>query len=436
LSRFLDGPDTLQIRALRNVPPNKYRSSTLALLVWTIGIIRLFFSPTGYCLLPFALGLIAYATVAMDTPMRVMVLIFFSVFFVEMIFGFLYRPRIELIRTMPERVRSKSRFKIGFTLRNRRRVPGWDIWVDPFAYASGLETERYATVPELPGKAEVKLESTVFAKRRGRYLIYSTRAESHFPFNLFKWNCRRKRDSRQLFVYPAYTSLSKVDLPLGVRTQAEGMARYSKIGESMELMGVRDYRDGDDIRHIDWRGTARIGSFVVKEFEENELKRIALVTDTYIPIPPFWRRFRYVAQESEELEAALELTAALAEYFSHGEAAVELFAVGPEVHHFETGRGTNNFDALCDILSGIEPSPSPALSQLEPEVFRNISDVGGAVVILIGDDQERRNFVGKLRESGVSLRVFLISDNPTGEIPAEWFVISPQAIRSGKVKSL
>lgn len=67
---------------------------------------------------------------------------------------------------------------------------------------------------------------------------------------------------------------------------------------------------------------------MVKEFEEDELKRIALVTDTYVPPVKFWKLHR-TPRESEHLEAALELTAALAEYLSRGEAAVELFAVGP-----------------------------------------------------------------------------------------------------------
>ncbi|MBS1368823.1 MAG: DUF58 domain-containing protein [Lentisphaeria bacterium] len=435
LSRFLDGPETFQFNALRNGTHRKYRSSTLALFAWIVGLARLFLSPIGFYLAPVAVMLVAYASVAMDAPMRVMVLIFLAVFLVELILGFWYRPRIDIIRLMPDRVRAKSQFKVHFVLHNRRRFPAWDIWADPFNYAPGLVIEQHAAMAELPAKADVKLESRVFAKRRGRYLVYTARVESRFPFNLVKWSCRWRKDARLLSVYPAFTTLTKFTLPLGARNQSEGMARYSKIGESMELMGVRDYRDGDDIRRIDWPGTARLGSFVVKEFEEDELKRIALITDTHVPPPRLWKKLRRAPKESEELEAALELTAALAEYFSRGEAAVELFAVGPEVHHLETGRGTTSFDAVCDILSGIEPSQEPALAQLEPDVFRDLSEVGGAVVILIGDDDDRRKFVERLRESGISLRVFLISDEPS-DLPPDWFALSPKAIRTGMVREL
>lgn len=205
MSRFLDGPETFQFNALRNGTQRKYRSSSLALFAWFIGITRLFLSPVGFYLLPVVAMLVAYASVAMDAPMRFMVLIFLAVFLVELSLGFWYRPRVDLVRLMPDRVRAKSTFKVHFILRNRRKFPAWDLCADPFNYSSGLTIEKHAAVGVLPPRAEVKLESVVYAKRRGRYLIYTTRVESRFPFNLIKWSCRWRSDARLLAVYPAFT---------------------------------------------------------------------------------------------------------------------------------------------------------------------------------------------------------------------------------------
>ena len=88
MSRFLDGPETFQFNALRNGTQRKYRSSSLALFAWFIGITRLFLSPVGFYLLPVVAMLVAYASVAMDAPMRFMVLIFLAVFLVELSLGF------------------------------------------------------------------------------------------------------------------------------------------------------------------------------------------------------------------------------------------------------------------------------------------------------------------------------------------------------------
>lgn len=138
-----------------------------------------------------------------------------------------------------------------------------------------------------------------------------------------------------------------------------------------------------------------------------------------------------------ELEAALSLAAAVAEYFSRGEAVVELLSVGEELFRLDNlPGGPGGFDAVCDILSAAKPSPEPVFSKLPPEMFRDIAETGSAVVILIGDDPVRRRFLRQLREEGVVHRVILVAETPPAETPPEWLVLSPDAIDSGQVREL
>lgn len=433
LNRFLDGPPSFQPFLLR--PGARYRSSTLALAAWSWAILRSVLSPVALWLLPVMALAVLYASVAMEAPMRVVIPLFLAIFLVETVAGMIFRPRLEINRTLPERVRAGSSFRTVFRVRNRRRLPAYDLTLDPFDYAFGLKHEVAATVEVLPGRSSCTASGRVRAVRRGRYRIPAARAESGFPFHLIKWSCRN-RGGAMLSVYPAFTPLRCFAMPVGKRCQASGSMSYSRVGESADLIGVRDYRDGDDIRHIDWPGSARIGSFVVKEFEENELKRVALIVDTFVPPPPFWSlRFRR-RQPDERLEAALQLAAALADYFSRGEAVVELFAAGPTLYRLETGRNAASFESVCDILAGIEPSPKPALNQLEPELFRDVARIGGAVVLLLGFDADRRRFIEQLHGHGVSTRILLIGDAFEGELPEGCSTVSPRAVQNGEVVSL
>ncbi len=432
LARFLDGPDTFQLRLLRGRVGN-YRSSSLALFAWVFAFLRRVLSPAALYLLPVMAILALYASVAMDAPMRVLVLVFLAVMVVELLLGFLFHPRVEITRMFPERVQADRTFRVIFQVENRSWRPGFDIRLDPFHYSYGLRTRSFARIPELKGRRSAVCEGEVYARRRGRYRIYSPLAESNFPFNLIKWSSRRRRDTRLFSVYPSFTTLLHFDLPPAPRTRSEGCWRYSKIGESMELFGVRDYRYGDDIRRIDWAGSARTGSFVVKEFEERELKRAALIVDTCIPPITFWSMQR-TPSEWPELEAALSLTAALAEYFSRGEAVVELLSVGLDI--FRLNGLPGGFDTVCDILSAAKPSQERVFAKLSPDIFRDIAETGSAVVILIGDDPTRRNFLRRLREEGVAHRVILISEEPPGDIPPEWLVLTPEAVNSGLVREL
>ncbi|RKY38719.1 MAG: DUF58 domain-containing protein, partial [Candidatus Omnitrophota bacterium] len=53
-------------------------------------------------------------------------------------------------------------------------------------------------------------------------------------------------------------------------------------GRGMEFLEVREYQEGDDVRIIDWKVSARMGRLFVKRFiEERELQIILLVDSSY-----------------------------------------------------------------------------------------------------------------------------------------------------------
>ena len=89
---------------------------------------------------------------------------------------------------------------------------------------------------------------------------------------------------------------------------------------------------------------------------------------------------------------------------------------------------------LLDILSEIEPEANPSLQELKEEVFEEISGLGNAIVILLGYDQERRDFVLKLQERGVNVKLLLIGDG--WPVPANTTVLTAEDIMAGKVVSL
>ncbi len=427
MSRFLDGPENFQLAALD--PERKYRSSSIALWAWFYGFFRLFLTPAAFWLGPVLLITAGYASIAMNSPMRILLPVAAAVFLTELAAGWFLRPKIELHREMPERVRAGSRFQVRFRIRNKRRhLPCPDLFCDPFHYTPGVRLERPAVAPGTPPGGAVVCESECTALRRGVYRIYPARAESHFPFNLIKWSFRARNPACRLIVHPSFPRLESVTLPPGVRSRQQANGGFSRIGDSAEPAGVRDYRDGDDIRHIDWAGSARSGSFVVKEFEENDLRRIALIADTFFPEKRSWFTLSPAESPPPELEAAISLSAALAEYFSCNEAVVDLFITGKEIYRFETGRARGPFSALCDILSAVRPSPEPSLSRLAPEVFTDLKHTGAAAVILLADDQERRDFVEKLRLSGVACRVFLIAGTASPDLPPDWTILAPEQI--------
>jgi uncharacterized protein (DUF58 family) len=79
-------------------------------------------------------------------------------------------------------------------------------------------------------------------------------------------------------------------------------------GQGMEFAEVRDYQLGDDIRHIDWNVTARMGHpYVKKHVEERELT-VLLAVDLS-GSEQFGTRTRFKAEAAAEVAAVLALSA-------------------------------------------------------------------------------------------------------------------------------
>jgi uncharacterized protein (DUF58 family) len=79
-------------------------------------------------------------------------------------------------------------------------------------------------------------------------------------------------------------------------------------GQGMEFAEVREYQSGDDVRHIDWNVTARMGHpYVKKHVEERELTVLLMVDLS--GSEQFGTRSRFKAEAAAEVAAVLALSA-------------------------------------------------------------------------------------------------------------------------------
>ena len=62
-------------------------------------------------------------------------------------------------------------------------------------------------------------------------------------------------------------------------TSEPGSAHSHFRGQGMELLDVRPYQAGDDIRHMDWRAMARSGRAISKVFSEERGRELVLAVD-------------------------------------------------------------------------------------------------------------------------------------------------------------
>ena len=161
---------------------------------------------------------------------------------------------------------------IQIRLETRRRAQG------P-AWASG----RIATVAATVGAGVItrsgwRRDITLDRLRRGSLGATSWAIHTSDPSGFFVGR-RQCTDTEVGLVYPRFASLHN---RRPVR-ELETAAAAPRAGSGNELFGIREYRQGDSLRRIHWRSSARRGELVVREYEPPGVHSVTIAVD---PAPP------------------------------------------------------------------------------------------------------------------------------------------------------
>jgi uncharacterized protein (DUF58 family) len=119
---------------------------------------------------------------------------------------------------------------------------------------------------------------------RGRYRIEEAVALVEDPFGLE----RREPalgESAALVVYPRLVELERLFSEEGAQAR-DGRRLLLQRPSGFDLHSVRDYVEGDSLRKVHWRTTARRGHLMVKELEDSPREDVAVVLDAWRGSPP------------------------------------------------------------------------------------------------------------------------------------------------------
>jgi uncharacterized protein (DUF58 family) len=107
------------------------------------------------------------------------------------------------------------------------------------------------------------------------------RAEARLASPLGLWQVtRRAAEEAPVRVYPNFQALAKYTLlATDHRLSQIGVLQVRRRGEGTEFHQLREYRQGDPQRAIDWKATARTARLIAREYEEEKDQRVLLVID-------------------------------------------------------------------------------------------------------------------------------------------------------------
>jgi uncharacterized protein (DUF58 family) len=139
-------------------------------------------------------------------------------------------------------------------------------------------------------------------------------------------------------------------------------------GQGPEYLGIREYRPGDSMRHVHWPSTARTGGPMVREFEQEQTRRLAIVLDVVRDAGNRWTPLDRVCCAAASLAMA-----ALAE--GHGARIVTASDEGTDV------LSRADEDEILERLALIEPDAGADLASTLTELGPALRGVQTAVVV-------------------------------------------------------
>ena len=315
-------------------------------------------------------------------------------------------PRFGVQGRLPSRLTAGRPLSVSLFVQRSPPGPACTLsvaWAAPLP--AGLSARRSQAYLQLRPERPSRVELTLQAERRGRYRLPELGLARTDAFGLVRsrgvW-----LGERVLLAFPRYFTLDEPPLPLGRRYQPGGIPLASEVGDSLEFVGTREYRDGDPPRRIDWRSWARLGVPVVKEYQEEYFARIALVLDTFLP-----RRPR--EPQRQRLEAAISVAASIAEHFSRREEVVDVLAAGPDLYEVSTGRSLGSLDNVLEVLACLEPCPAAPFEGLRPALFERLERLTTVVAVMLDWDKPREGFLRQLNTLGVAVHVWLVHEGET-----------------------
>ena len=90
----------------------------------------------------------------------------------------------------------------------------------------------------------------------------------------------RYNTSDEVPVYPSFLQLRKYDLiAFTNRLHEYGLKKIRRIGHTMEFEQIKEYVQGDDIRNINWKATAKKSQLMVNQYQDEKSQPIYSIID-------------------------------------------------------------------------------------------------------------------------------------------------------------
>jgi uncharacterized protein (DUF58 family) len=209
------------------------------------------------------------------------------------------------------------------------------------------------------------------------------------------------------------------NLALRARTVVDGVMvgihPSRAMGFSSEFQGHREYSNGDDIRHVDWKAYGKFDRYFIKEYRDTTNLKAHLVLDGSASMA-------YGPKGLTKFDYGSTLVASLAYLLLRQQDAVGLVAFSDKIDVTVPSKATQgHLFAILNALEKRSPSGETSTGAILRELAGTLTRKGLVVLVsdLLGEPEDVLKGLKQLRSRGHDILVFHVLDRDELQFPFE-----------------
>lgn len=190
---------------------------------------------------------------------------------------FTAKTGIEATRIIPEKLSNGDENPINISLKNYYtfQISAKIIDEIPFQF----QIRNFEIKKKIKGSSQDEINYLLRPTERGEYFFGNLEIYVSSPLQLISKRFSFNKD-QMIPTYPSYIQLRKYDLiAFSNHLFQYGLKKIRRIGHTMEFEQIKEYVQGDDIRTLNWKATAKTNSLMVNQFQDEKSQSVYMIID-------------------------------------------------------------------------------------------------------------------------------------------------------------
>lgn len=224
-----------------------------------------------------ALFVLAFLFPALYNATWYILLVLSTFFILDVLILFFAKNGIEGSRITPEKLSNGDENEIKINIKNFYTFPISVQLIDEIPFQ--FQIRDFEIRQKIKASSEKEINYYLRPTERGEYYFGNLNVYVSSPLWLISRRFTFDKD-KMVPTYPSYIQLRKYSLIAFSNNLFQyGIKKIRRIGHTMEFEQIKEYTQGDDVRTLNWKATAKKNSFMVNQFQDEKSQSVYMIID-------------------------------------------------------------------------------------------------------------------------------------------------------------